>query len=139
MSTTQLATLQAQGACSRRFKADGVLMGMIHNVWDGVPENAPLPYVAFGDHVESPWPVFGFDDADIEFVLHIYTEGPGDAECYQIFAEVKRLLKWNDPLILTDYVICKTALQTANILTDEDGITRHMFIRYRFLVEEKRV
>ena len=137
MAATQAPTLQSQSAVWKRFKADSTLMGMVKNIWDGVPENSPLPYIAFGDHIESPWPTFGHDNADIEFILHIFAEGPGDEETWLIYSEVQRLLRWDWPLDLNDYFMAKMALQAANILTDEDGITRHMVIRYRFLEEEK--
>jgi hypothetical protein len=125
---------ELQIAVDARLMGDSTLMSMITGTFDIAPERQPTPYITYGQHVDGPWPTFGKMNSDAMFLLDIFSQQGSDDECYQIGAEVVRLLQTrpgNPPLTLPDYGQVTMNYEWSTILHETDYNIRHMPVRFR--------
>src|SRR6266704_5180116 len=92
-ATRQEYLLELQIAVDGRLTGDSTLMGIITGTFDIAPEKWPPPYITYGQHVGGPWPMFGKVNSESLFLLNIFSQAGSDDECYQILAEVRRLIE----------------------------------------------
>lgn len=134
VATRPMAVLEIQTAVQAKLLGDATLSGMITGVFDQVPQNKPLPYISYGQHVDGPYPTFGGHwNSEAYFLLDIWSNASGDDECYRILAEVLRLLATrpdNLPLTLPSYGHVGMWYEWSTILHEEDYGIRHMPVRF---------
>jgi len=126
--------LELQIAVQAKLTGDTTLMGMITGVFDIATEGQATPYITYGQHVDSAWPTFGKVNSDALFLLDIFSQKGSDDECYQILAEVVRLLQTrpgNAPLTLPDYGQATMNYEWSTILHETEYNIRHMPVRFR--------
>ena len=133
-ATRPMYLLELQIAVQAKLTGDTTLMGMITGVFDIATEGQATPYITYGQHVDSAWPTFGKVNSDALFLLDIFSQKGSDDECYQILAEVVRLLQTrpgNAPLTLPDYGQATMNYEWSTILHETEYNIRHMPVRFR--------
>src|SRR5947209_5596338 len=128
-TTRQEFLLELQIAAQARLTGDTTLMGIITGVFDIASEGQATPYITYGQHVGGPWPMFGHVNSESFFLLDIFSQAGSDDQCYQILAEVRRLLETrpgNAPLVLPDYGIANLKYEWSTILHETTYQIRHM-------------
>ena len=126
---------ELQVAVQTKLTGDSTLMGIITGVFDIAPEGQPFPYITYGQHVDGVGPTFGGKmNNEGLFLLDILSQAGNDDECYQILAEVRRLLQTtptNPPLALADYGMSYLNYDWSTILHETEYNVRHMPVRFR--------
>ncbi len=133
-ATRQEYLLELQIAVDGRLTGDSTLMGIITGTFDIAPERQTPPYITYGQHVGGSMPTFGHVNSESLFLLDIFSGAGSDDECYQILAEVRRLIETrpgNTPLTLPDYGVAYLKCEWSTILHDPDYNIRHMPVRFR--------
>jgi hypothetical protein len=133
-ATRQEYLLELQIAVDARLMGDSTLMGMITGTFDIAPEKQTPPYITYGQHVGGTLPTFGHVNSESLFLLDIFSGAGSDDECYQILAEVRRLIETrpgNTPLVLPDYGVSYLKCEWSTILHETDYNIRHMPVRFR--------
>ncbi len=133
-ATRPMYLLELQIAVQTRLTGDSTLMGIVTGVFDIATERQATPYITYGQHVDSAWPTFGKVNSDALFLLDIFSQQGSDDECYQILAEVLRLLQTrpgNPPLTLPDYGQVVMNYEWSTILHETEYNIRHMPVRFR--------
>ena len=133
-ATRPMYLLELQIAVQAKLTGDSTLMGMITGVFDIATEGQATPYITYGQHVDSAWPTFGKVNSDAMFLLDIFSQAGSDDECYQVLAEVVRLLQTrpgNAPLTLPDYGQISMMYEWSTILHETEYNIRHMPVRFR--------
>jgi hypothetical protein len=69
------------------------LMNKINGVYDEVPADVVVPYVAIGNPTVNDWGTKTNDGEDITFTLHVWSNYDGKREVYDIFALILESLK----------------------------------------------
>ncbi len=128
------ALFEIQKAIYAKLTGDAVLMGKVAGVFDAVPPNQAYPYLVIGDATEVPWDLFGTLGNEITMTMHIWSRYAGFAEALNILAEINRVLN-RAALVLTGYNTFVCIYEWSETLRDPDGITRHVPVRYRIIVE----
>jgi len=134
MVTRPVLMLELQVAVQTRLLGDSTLMGMITGVFEQAPEGQAFPYITYGQHVDGTDPTFRKMNANSLFLMDIFSQQGADDQCYQILAEVRRLLQTadtNPPLTLTDYGMAYLHYDWSTILKEPDYNVRHMPVRFR--------
>jgi hypothetical protein len=128
-------SLELQAAIVARLKGDAGVQAVIGTrVYDEVPTNPTFPYISIGDNQVL------LDDADCIEGVEIFWQLDGWARDphYPTVKQISKVVKTalhNLPLTITGYtnVICE--MNTVSYLHDPDGITRHVAMSYRFLIQ----
>lgn len=129
------ALLEIQKAVYAKLTGDATLMSKVTGVFDAVPQNQAFPYIVIGDATEVPWDHMGGKRGhETTMALHIWSRYNGFAEALGILADVNRLLD-RAALAVTGFATVQCAYEWSTTLRDPDGITRHVPVRYRLLVE----
>lgn len=134
VTTRQEYLLELQIAVQARLTGDATLMAIIMGVFDIASEGQTPPYITYGQHIGGPMPTFGHVNSESLFLLDIFSGAGSDDECYQILAEVRRLLETtpsNPPLALPDYGMAYLRCEWSTILHETDYQIRHMPVRFR--------
>lgn len=124
MATLPFVLLEMQDAVHALLTGDAVLTAMVRGIHDAdmVPENAPMPYITYGPHVDQSWPTFGHLNSDALFLLDIWS-GKSRAEVYAILAEIKRLLGGTTgsmTLVMPDYGSCMFQYEWSTTIYNQD-------------------
>jgi len=126
---------ELQVAVQTKLTGDTTLMGIITGVFDIAPEGQSFPYITYGQHVDGVDPTFsGKMNNEGMFLLDLFSQAGSDDECYQILAEVRRLLQTtptNPPLSLADYGVAYINYDWSTILHETDYNVRHCAVRFR--------
>lgn len=101
-------------------------------VFDRVPPDPQFPYVTVGDDQI-------IDDSDdcqegfeVYSTIHAWSRAPSKQEVKGIAAAVRDAL--NAPLAITDHNLIHHEFQSARVLTENDGLTVHIVLTFRYLV-----
>ncbi len=133
-ATRPVFMYELQVAVQTKLTGDTTLMAIITGVFDIAPEGQSFPYITYGQHVDGVGPTFGKMNNDGMFLLDIFSQAGSDDECYQILAEVRRLLQTtpsNPPLTLADYGVASINYDWSTILHETAYNVRHMPVRFR--------
>jgi hypothetical protein len=128
-------SLNLQAAIVSRLKNDaGVTAVVGQRIYDEVPANPTFPYISIGDNQVLPDDADCIDGTEIFWQLDGWARDPHFPTVKQISQAVVAAMH-NLPLTITGYnnIICE--LNTVNYLHDPDGITRHVAINIRFLIQ----
>jgi hypothetical protein len=133
MVTRPVLIYELQVAVQARLTSDSTLMNIITGVFEQAPEGQAFPYITYGQHVDGTEPTFRKMNANSLFLMDIFSQQGSDDQCYQILAEVRRLLQPSDtnpPLMLADYSMALMNYDWSTILKEPDYDVRHMPVRF---------
>jgi len=115
---------------------DRIKSATSREVYDNVPENAAMPYIAMGEMEGRDWSDKFIPGQDVTSTIHVWSAYPGRKEAAQIIDEIISALT-SSPLTLEGgFRAVVQALDLAEIIVDIDGITRHGVIRFKHKIEE---
>lgn len=133
MSHTGL--LQIQRALYTYLNGDAALSARVTGVFDEVLQDQPLPYVAIGDATETRFNTFGRQGKDCTVTIHVWSEYEGFREVLEITDIIVKLLDgYEMPVQGFDLVYIR--FEDTNTLREGDGMTRHVVVRFRIIVQE---
>lgn len=112
---------------------DAILDGNISaQVWDGVPEGTPTPYVDIGVSNSIPEDAHDQDGQDIEFTLHVWDDQNGSDRVKRVAAEIDALLNHRWVTFAGGRAWISRSLFEVIQEREPDGKTwRHGVLRYR--------
>jgi len=99
-----------------------------------VPANPTFPYISVGDNQVLPDKADCIDGTEIFWQFDGWTRSHTGPEEKQISKAVVAAIDDQD-LTLSGYAAIVVELNTINYLHDPDGITRHVAINFRFLIQ----
>ena len=106
--------------------------GGVHN-W--VPEKPTYPYARLGDAFEQKFNTFGRNGKTTEVVLHIFSQYNGDYEAQNLVNLADNILD-DATLNLTGWTPVLISWESTEIVTDDDGRTKHTMVIYRIITQE---
>lgn len=118
------------------LKADSVLMGKVSGIYDEVPTNSVFPYITLGEMTSIPYRAFSVFGEETTVTLHIWSRAKGFKESAAILSDVNRLLA-DTEITVAGYEIASCSYEFSETLRDEDGITRHIPVRYRIQLQQQ--
>jgi uncharacterized protein DUF3168 len=128
-------SLELQAALVGKLKADAGVQAVVgQRVYDRVPNNPTFPYISLGDNQVLP------DKADCIDGTEVFWQIDG-WERDQTFPMAKQISKAivaaldDQALTVTGYAAIVVEINTVNYLRDPDGITRHVAVTFRFLIQ----
>jgi hypothetical protein len=128
-------SLELQAALVGRLKSDpGVTAVVGQRVYDEVPNNPQFPYISIGDNQVLPDKAECIDGTEIFWQLDGWARDPTFPTTKQISKAVVACLD-DIELTLTGYAAIVVELNRVDYLHDPDGITRHVAINFRFLIQ----
>ena len=120
--------LAVQDAILAALTAAPVVAG--GNVYDRVPPNAPTPYIAIGECVETNADTACFESSEIAAQVHVWSTAPGMVEVKEIAAEVRTRCRT---------LVCEGLVEGRHVVTrylrDPDGVTTHAVVEFEFFVD----
>ncbi|WP_432118481.1 DUF3168 domain-containing protein [Streptomyces sp. bgisy032] len=125
---TALRPLQA--AVLQRLKASPALTALVSGVFDEVPEPAPYPYVSIGSITETADDAHDRQGLDCLVTLHVWSDAPGPAQAYDIFAALDAALD-RQPLAVAGFTDVSIRHEQHQALKDPDPKIRHINAQYR--------
>jgi hypothetical protein len=123
-----------QQAIYQALEADATLSGLVAGVYDRVPENAVMPYVAFGDAVGRDWSSATTQGFAFDTVIHVYSRGGGRLEAAAIMDRLHVLLH-DAPLSPSGQTLIMLRYESSGISLDKDGVTHHGVMVLRALIQ----
>jgi hypothetical protein len=126
-----------QQAIYNRLTGDSALMTKVTGVFDYVPDNQAFPYVTLGEATSNPYRTFSRFGEEVTITCHIWSRYDGFKEALDILNEMNRLLADKDDLSVTGYDLICCFYEFSETLRDPDGITRHVPVRYRLVVQKQ--
>lgn len=134
---------ELQSAMVAAIRADETLRALISNpvrIYDHVPENAPMPYIAHDEPGTSEWDVtptetdegYGHEHT---VMFHAWSAYEGKKEIGAILYALERLFRdWT--VSLTAHRVINIRYQFSDRLRDPDGQAYHGVIQFRVVTEE---
>ncbi len=89
---SNLALLEVQRALYTKLTGDGVLMGMVTDVFDVVPQKTALPYVEIGDGDYSAIAADAANLSEVRMQLDVWTDAAGRKTALNIMNRMYALL-----------------------------------------------
>jgi hypothetical protein len=89
---SSLALMEAQRAIYSKLVADGVLMGMVSDVYDVVPQQTQLPYIEIGEGVVQTLAADAMDLSAMRLTLEVWTDASGRKTALAIMNRIYALL-----------------------------------------------
>lgn len=137
------AAIELQKAIISRLNASSSVTDLVGSpvpIFDYVPENQPMPFIAFGDHRAdeidaNPTEINDGYAEDHRIILHVWSSYEGKSECIKITGAIKRELR-DQPLTLTDSHNAIIRYQSADHGQDADGQAFHGVLIFRAITEE---
>lgn len=126
--TTALWPLQL--AVVTKARAHAPLMALVSGVYDGVPEDAPHPYVSVGSITETVADAHNQRGLDISLVLHVWSKYPGFKEAATVLAALDEALD-RQPLTVAGFRDVSIAHDAHTEVRDPDPGIRHINVSYR--------
>lgn len=118
--------------------SDASLSSKVSEIYDGFPnlEQTPakFPFITFGDSNSNPFTTFEHAGEEIFFTIHIWSRYKGFKETLEITSDIQRLLSQQD-IEVEGLGVVGCFFDSSDTMRDVDGITRHVILRYRFLIQ----
>jgi len=128
-------SLELQTAIVGKLKNDpGVQAVVGQRVYDEVPNNPTFPYISLGDNQVLPDKADCIDGTEIFWQIDGWARDPTFPMAKKISKAVIAAMDDQD-ISVTGYAVIVCELNTTNYLHDPDGITRHVAINFRFLIQ----
>lgn len=87
-----LALMEVQRGLYSKLHGDGVLGGMVSNIYDVVPQHTLLPYVIVGDGAQQAVAADGVTITECRIELQVWTETGGRKTALAIMNRIHALL-----------------------------------------------
>ena len=110
-----------------------MLMGLVDNVHDHVPEESTYPYVTFGNTSRVDFSTVTTNGFEINQVLNIYSRNRGRKEVHLITEALYNLLH-GQQLSITGYEHINMRFESGEIGLLNDGLTYQGIMRLRLTV-----
>lgn len=128
-------SLELQAAIVGKLKNDpGVQAVVGQRIYDEVPNNPTFPYISLGDNQVLPDKAACIDGTEIFWQIDGWARDPTFPMVKKISKAVIAAMDDQD-ITVTGYAVIVCELNTTNYLHDPDGITRHVAINFRFLIQ----
>ena len=128
-------SLELQAAIVSKLKNDpGVTAVVGQRIYDEVPANPQFPYISLGDNQVLPDKAECIDGTEIFWQLDGWARDETFPVCKKISKAVVAAMD-DQELLVTGYATIVCEINTINYLHDPDGITRHVAISFRFLIQ----
>ena len=128
-------SLELQAAIVSKLKADSGVQAVVgQRIYDEVPANPTFPYISIGDNQVLPDKAECIDGTEIFWQLDGWSRDHTFPTPKQISKAVVAALDDQD-LTVSGYSAIVVELNSVNYLHDPDGITRHVAISFRFLIQ----
>lgn len=128
------AQLAIQEAVYDLLTNDALLTLKVSGVFDSHPEPQRFPYITIGDGYSNDFLAFERMGEEVFFNVHIWSRYKGFKESHEIAADVNRLLA-QQHVDVGSFGEVPCFFDASETLRDVDGITRHVILRYRFLIQ----
>ncbi len=128
------APLAIQEAVFGLLSNDALLIAKISGVYDSHPEPQKFPYITIGDGYSVPFVSFDHMGEELYINVHIWSRYKGFKEGQEISADVQRLLAQKH-IDVPDFGSVACFFDATETIRDTDGITRHLILRYRLLIQ----
>jgi len=126
-------TTNLQAAIYSALSTDANVLGLVAGVFDDVPEETAYPFISFGDETSIDSSTKDSQAQEYTVTMHIFSEFRGKAEVKNIMSAVYDVLHDSD-MIVTDANLINLRFEFSDIVTENDGITRHGVMRFRAVV-----
>lgn len=130
-------SLELQAAIVGMLKANSGVQAIVGNparVYDEVPNNPTFPYISLGDNQVLPDKADCIDGTEIFWQIDGWARDPTFPMAKKIGKAVKAALD-DQPVTVSGYAVVVCEHNTTNYLHDPDGITRHVAVNFRFLIQ----
>lgn len=118
-----LGLLQLQQGLFGKLSSDGVLMGMLHAIYDQVPERAQYPYAIIGDGDFRPLATDAMCGGTCRITIRIYSQKAGRKEALRIMDRMYGLLHLGTlTLIESDVIGMQVQSAQTQLLADTKTI-----------------
>jgi hypothetical protein len=128
------ATLAVQQTFLQILTTDPELSEKISGVFDSVKQDQAFPYVTIGEGFSNPFNSFEHPGEEVVPTIHIWSRYKGFKEGQEIAADIHRLLT-NKTIEVEGYGNVDCFFDNSETMRDTDGITRHIMLRYRLLIQ----
>lgn len=126
---------QLQIALVAKLTSDTALMSKVSGVYDQPPVGeAAYPYVTVGDAVPTLFDAFDVRGRTVLVTVHVWDRHKGNRRANPIVADLNRLLD-RGSLNVSGLSVVSCLFEDANPMRDPDGVTRHIPVRYRIIVQ----
>ena len=128
-------SLELQSAIVTKLKADsGVMAVVADRIYDNVPPTATFPYLSLGDSQVLPDDADCIDGTEIVFSIDGWSRSISVPECKQLSKAVVAALD-DQPITVSGYDVVVFILNSISYMRDPDGLTRHVAISFRILIQ----
>jgi Protein of unknown function (DUF3168) len=128
-------SLELQAALIGNLKSDPDVQAVVGNrVYYLVPMNPTLPYISLGDNQVLPDKADCIDGVELFWQIDGWTTSHEQPEEKAISKAVVAALD-DQPLAISGYDAVVVEIDRIDYLRDPDGITRHVAISFRFLIQ----
>lgn len=103
-------------------------------IYQDVEADPVFPYITLGDDQENDDSVEHLDASEIFLDIHVWSRGPGYAECKRIAAEIRAALH-DAELVLDENRCVLIEHRITRTFRDADGKTLHGVVTFRALTE----
>jgi len=126
------ADLALQKAIYTRLAGDAALAALVATrLYDNVPGDAGLPYLALGENETRDWP----GGTEHRLALHAFSRGGGRAEAKRIMGAVNAALH-DASLTLEGHELVNLRFLDGTTRREADGMTWRGTIRFRAVTEQ---
>ncbi|CRF29035.1 Uncharacterised protein [Mycobacterium tuberculosis] len=125
-----------QMAVRQRLLADPILTAKITGVFDSVPNDQAFPYVTIGDVTSVPNRTFDRFGEECTITLHIWSRYNGFKEAAEILDDMNRIMA-DTVFSVSGWDMTACYYDFSETLRDPDGLTRHIPVRYRVLLQKQ--
>jgi len=130
-------SLELQAAIVTKLKANAGVKAVVGDparVYDEVPPGPTFPYISIGDSQVLPDKADCIDGTEIFFSIDGWARDKSIPMVKKISKAVVAALDDQD-LTVSGYSVIVFELNTVNYLRDPDGLTRHVALNFRALIQ----
>jgi hypothetical protein len=128
------AQLAIQETIFQLLSNDVALTTKISGVFDSHPDPQVFPYVTIGDGYANSFSTFDRVGEEVYSNVHVWSRYKGFKESQDIAQDVHRLLSQKH-VDVDGFGTVACFFEASDTLRDSDGITRHLILRFRFIIQ----
>lgn len=132
---SSLALMEVQRALYTKLTSDGVLMGMVVDVADAVPQKTALPYVVIGDGQYETLATDAMNLSQLQMVIDIWSDVAGRKTILAIMNRIYALLHLGT-LTISGFSQVLLRCEQADTALSEDATRMHGTMRVHITVVE---
>ncbi len=125
-----LSSLAVQQAVASTLTGDATLMGLVHGVYDAVPQSTAYPYVVMDEQQLRGWNTSTTVGAELTLVLHVFSREAGRMQALTIAQRLYALLH-ESALVVSGQSFTHVRCVGQEVTLLEDAVTFHAAQTYR--------